>query len=190
MLHITGSLPVVFVETLVQPELGREERVVEHGSGSISIRPQKFRQCVDFLAQPTEQMNVSTISTHLMLVGQQSAEQAGERRQCPPRVGIRSTEPDSIGTQRIDMRTGLPRMTVESQVIGPQGIDDDDDDRTADHVSAQEVEAAELEVLAAEAALAAARANRASKKRGRRETIEREIERLQAARDALESDAE
>ena len=67
---------------------------------------------------------------------------------------------------------------------------DDDDDRTADHVSAQEVEAAELEVLAAEAALAAARANRASKKRGRRETIEREIERLQAARDALESDAE
>ena len=72
----------------------------------------------------------------------------------------------------------------------PEAIDDDDDDRTADHVSAQEVEAAELEVLAAEAALAAARANRASKKRGRRETIEREIERLQAARDALESDAE
>ena len=73
----------------------------------------------------------------------------------------------------------------------PEAVDDDDDDdRTADHVSAQEVEAAELEVLAAEAALAAARANRASKKRGRRETIEREIERLQAARDALESDAE
>ena len=40
------------------------------------------------------------------------------------------------------------------------------------------------------AATALADAELTTKKRQRRETIEREIERLQAARDALESDAE
>ena len=45
----------------------------------------------------------------------------------------------------------------------PEAIDDDDDDRTADHVSAQEVEAGPR--VAAEAACRRP-ANRASKKRG------------------------
>ena len=54
-------------------------------------------------------------------------------------------------------------------------------------VSEQELDAAKAKAAALHAA---ADAELATKKRQRRETIEREIERLQAARDALESDAE
>ena len=72
----------------------------------------------------------------------------------------------------------------------------DDDDRTEDYagppvdVSAEELDAAKAKAAALHAAAALADADLATKKRQRRETIEREIERLQAARDALESDAE
>jgi len=71
---------------------------------------------------------------------------------------------------------------------------DDDDDRTEDYagppvdVSEQELDAAKAKAAALHAAAALADADLATKKRQRRETIEREIERLQAARDALESD--
>ena len=120
--------------------------------------------------------DVTVMATHL---NHQTILAVGQRRIHDKRL---RNGPPPVVTPPKRRRTDAPPP--------PEAIDDDDDDRTADHVSAQEVEAAELEVLAAEAALAAARANRASKKRGRRETIEREIERLQAARDALESDAE
>ena len=83
-----------------------------------------------------------------------------------------------------------------------------DDDRTEDYagppgdVSEQELDAARAKAAALNAAaaqavaaaaqavadLAQADAELATKKRQRRETIDREIERLQAARDALESD--
>ncbi len=72
----------------------------------------------------------------------------------------------------------------------------DDDDRTEDYagppvdVSAEELDAAKAKAAALHAAAALADADLATKKRQRRETIEREIERLQAARDALDSDAE
>ena len=79
----------------------------------------------------------------------------------------------------------------------------DDDDRTEDYagppvdVSEQELDAARAKAAALNAAaaqavadLAQADADLATKKRQRRETIDREIERLKAARDALESDAE
>ena len=72
----------------------------------------------------------------------------------------------------------------------------DDDDRTEDYagppvdVSEQELDAAKAKAAALRAAAALADADLATKKRQRRETIEREIERLQAARDALDSDAE
>ena len=84
----------------------------------------------------------------------------------------------------------------------------DDDDRTEDYagppvdVSEQELDAARAKAAALNAAaaqavaaaaqavadLAQADAELATKKRQRRETIDREIERLKAARDALESD--
>ena len=77
----------------------------------------------------------------------------------------------------------------------------DDDDRTEDYagppvdVSEQELDAAKAKAAAlnaaaavANAAAALANAELATKKRQRRETIDRQIERLQAARDALESD--
>ena len=64
------------------------------------------------------------------------------------------------------------------------------DDRPPVDVSEQELDAARAKVAALHAATALADAELTTKKRQRRETIEREIERLQAARDALESDAE
>ena len=51
-------------------------------------------------------------------------------------------------------------------------------------------DAAKAKAAALRAAAALADAELATMKRQRRETIEREIERLQAARDALDSDAE
>ena len=57
-------------------------------------------------------------------------------------------------------------------------------------VSEQELDAARAKAAALRAAAALADADLATKKRQRRETIEREIGRLQAARDALDSDAE
>ena len=72
----------------------------------------------------------------------------------------------------------------------------DDDDRTEDYagppvdVSVEELDAAKAKATALHAAAALADAELATKKRQRRETIDREIERLQAERDTLESDAE
>ena len=57
-------------------------------------------------------------------------------------------------------------------------------------VSAQELDAARAKAAALHAAAAAAAADLATKKRQRRETLDRQIERLQAERDALESDAD
>ena len=70
------------------------------------------------------------------------------------------------------------------------------DDRTEDYagppvdVSVEELDAAKAKAAALHAAAALADAELATKKRQRRETIDREIERLQAERDTLESDAE
>ena len=90
-----------------------------------------------------------------------------------------------------------PRVTPSSKRRRTEAPPEpDDDDRTEDYVgppvdvSEQELDAAKAKAAALRAAAALADADLATKKRQRRETIEREIERLQAARDALESDAE
>ena len=57
-------------------------------------------------------------------------------------------------------------------------------------VSALELDAARAKAVALHAAAAAAAADLATKKRQRREMLDRQIERLQAERDALESDAD
>ena len=90
-----------------------------------------------------------------------------------------------------------PRVTPSSKRRRTEAPPEpDDDDRTEDYagppvdISEQELDAAKAKAAALHAAAALADADLATKKRQRRETIEREIERLQAARDALESDAE
>ncbi len=89
-----------------------------------------------------------------------------------------------------------PRVTPSKRRRTEAPEPDDDDDRTEDYagppvdVSEQELDAAKAKAAALHAAAALADADLATKKRQRRETIEREIERLKAARDALESDAE
>ena len=102
-----------------------------------------------------------------------------------------------------------PRVTPSSKRRRTEAPPElDDDDRTEDYagppvdVSEQELDAARAKAAALNAAaaqavaaaaqavadLAQADAELATKKRKRRETIDREIERLKAARDALESD--
>ena len=102
-----------------------------------------------------------------------------------------------------------PRVTPSSKRRRTEAPPElDDDDRTEDYagppvdVSEQELDAARAKAAALNAAaaqavaaaaqavadLAQADAELATKKRQRRETIDRQIERLQAARDALESD--
>ena len=94
------------------------------------------------------------------------------------------------------LRFGPPPKVTPSKRRRTEAPPDDDDDRTEDYagppvdVSAEELDAAKAKAAALHAAAALADADLATKKRQRRETIEREIERLQAARDALESDAE
>ena len=95
-----------------------------------------------------------------------------------------------------------PRVTPSSKRRRTEALPEpDDDDRTEDYagppvdVSEQELDAARAKAAALNAAaaqgvadLAQADADLATKKRQRRETIDRQIERLKAARDALESD--
>ena len=104
----------------------------------------------------------------------------------------------AIGQPRIHdkrLRNGPP-LVVTPPKRRRTDTPDDDDDRTEEYagppvdVSEQELDAAKAKAAALHAAAAQADADLATKKRQRRETIEREIERLQAARDALESDAE
>ena len=105
----------------------------------------------------------------------------------------------AVGQHRIPdkrLRNSPPPRVTPSKRRRTEPEPVDDDDRTEDYagppvdVSEQELDAAKAEAAALRAAAALADADLATKKRQRRETIEREIERLQAARDALESDAE
>ena len=92
------------------------------------------------------------------------------------------------------LRFGPPPKVTPSKRRRTEAPPDDDDDRTEDYagppvdVSAEELDAAKASAAALHAAAALADADLATKKRQRRETIDREIERLKAARDALESD--
>ena len=118
----------------------------------------------------------------------------------------------AVGQRRIPdkrLRFGPPPAVTppkRRRTAAPEPVDDDD--RTEDYagppvdVSEQELDAAKAKAAALNAAaaqavaaaaqavadLAQADAELATKKRQRRETIDRQIERLQAARDALESD--
>ena len=104
----------------------------------------------------------------------------------------------AVGQRRIpDKRLrscGAPVVTPPKRRRTDAPEPDADDDRTEDYagppvdVSEQELDAAQAEAAALNAAAALANAKLATKKRQRRETIDREIERLKAARDALESD--
>ena len=94
------------------------------------------------------------------------------------------------------LRNGPPPAVTPSKRRRTEPEPVDDDDRTEDYaeppvdVSEQDLDAAKAKAAALHAAAALADADLATKKRQRRETIDRQIERLQAARDALESDAE
>ena len=120
--------------------------------------------------------DVAIMATHL---NHQTIIAVGQRR--IPDMRLRNSPPPAV--------TPRKRRRTEPEP-------DDDDDRTEDYagppvdVSEQELDAARAKVAALHAATALADAELTTKKRQRRETIEREIERLQAARDALESDAE
>ena len=105
----------------------------------------------------------------------------------------------AVGQHRIPdkrLRNSPPPRVTPSKRRRTEAPPDDDDDRTEDYagppvdVTEQELDAAKAKAAALRAAAALADAELATMKRQRRETIEREIERLQAARDALESDAE
>ena len=110
----------------------------------------------------------------------------------------------AVGQRRVPdkrLRFGPPPAVTPPKRRRTEAPPDDDDDRTEDYagppvdVSEQELDAARAKAAALRAAaaqavadLAQADADLATKKRQRRETIDREIERLKAARDALESD--
>ena len=117
----------------------------------------------------------------------------------------------AVGQRRVPdkrLRFGPPPAVTPPKRRRTEAPPDDDDDRTEDYagppvdVSEQELDAARAKAAALNAAaaqavaaaaqavadLAQADADLATKKRQRRETIDREIERLKAARDALESD--
>ena len=105
----------------------------------------------------------------------------------------------AVGQHRIPdkrLRNSPPPRVTPSKRRRTEPEPVDDDDRTEDYagppvdVTEQELDAAKAKAAALRAAATLADAELATMKRQRRETIEREIERLQAARDALESDAE
>ena len=122
--------------------------------------------------------DVTVMATHL---NHQTILAVGQRR--IPDKRLRSGPPPAV-TPPKRRRTEAPPEPV------------DDDDRTEDYagppvdVSVEELDAAKAKAAALHAAAALADAELATKKRQRRETIDRQIERLQAERDALESDAE
>ena len=113
----------------------------------------------------------------------------------------------AVGQRRVPdkrLRFGPPFAVTppkRRRTDAPEPVDDDDAGPPVD-VSEQELDAARAKAAALNAAaaqavaaaaqavadLAQADAELATKKRQRRETIDRQIERLQAARDALESD--
>ena len=113
----------------------------------------------------------------------------------------------AVGQRRVPdrrLRFGPPPAVTppkRRRTDAPEPVDDDDAGPPVD-VSEQELDAARAKAAALNAAaaqavaaaaqavadLAQADAELATKKRQRRETIDREIERLKAARDALESD--
>ena len=113
----------------------------------------------------------------------------------------------AVGQRRVPdrrLRFGPPPAVTpckRRRTDAPEPVDDDDAGPPVD-VSEQELDAARAKAAALRAAaaqavaaaaqavadLAQADAELATKKRQRRETIDREIERLKAARDALESD--
>ena len=103
----------------------------------------------------------------------------------------------AVGQRRVPdkrLRFGPPPAVTPPKRRRTEAPPDDDDDRTEDYagppvdVSVEELDAAKAKAAALHAAAALADAELATKKRQRRETIDRQIERLKAARDALESD--
>ena len=115
--------------------------------------------------------DMRTMATH---INHQTILAVGQRR--IPDKRLRSGPPPAV-TPPKRRRTEAP----------PEPVDDDNRTEEPVDVSEQELDAAKAKAAALHAA---ADAELATKKRQRRETIDREIERLKAARDALESDAE
>ena len=56
----------------------------------------------------------------------------GVRRQRLRRVGVGALEDDAVGRERIDRRRLHLLVAVRRQVIGPQRVDRDEDDRSVD----------------------------------------------------------
>ena len=113
--------------------------------------------------------DMRTMATH---INHQTILAVGQRR--IPDKRLRSGPPPAV-TPPKRRRTEAP----------PEPVDDDNRTEEPVDVSEQELDAAKAKAAALHAA---ADAELATKKRQRRETIDREIERLKAARDALESD--
>ena len=110
-------------EALAEPEVGVDERACRKGGGKVSGLGQDLGQGKVFLGE-----NHVIAAPGAMLRRVNRGEERGHRGRGPGRMGITALEKEAFLGEPVEVGTGGAGVSVTAQVVGPQGVNTDDDD--------------------------------------------------------------